>query len=240
MEIPLRRADRLYRITDYLRGRRLTTAQWLADRLEVSPRTIYRDIADLVRAGVPITGEAGVGYALARRLDLPPLMFDRRELEALAVGLRFTQAYGDRAMRAAAERAQAKIRGVVTRDLAEGMRETPAFVTRRTEAVAAHLAELLEAVERRAVVMLSYADAAGRASARNVWPLGALFSAQAWTLVAWCELREDFRSFRLDRITGLRVTARRYPVEQGRTLQDFFHDMQSRYGIPTSDFDPER
>lgn len=238
--MPLRRADRLYRITDYLRGRRLTTAQWLADRLEVSVRTVYRDIADLVRAGVPITGEAGVGYALARRLDLPPLMFDRRELEALAVGLRFAQAYGDATLRTAAERAQAKIRGVVPRELAERMRETPAFVTRRAEAVAPHLAELLEAVERRTIVALSYSDAAGRATARNVWPLGALFSAQAWTLVAWCELRGDFRSFRLDRIISIRATARRYPVEPGRTLQDFFHDMHSRYGIATSDFDPER
>jgi predicted DNA-binding transcriptional regulator YafY len=106
--------------------------------------------------------------------------------------------------------------------------------------VAAHLAELLEAVERRAVIELSYADAAGKPSVRSVWPLGALFSAQAWTLVAWCELREDFRSFRLDRIVSVRASARRYPVEQGRTLQDFFHDMHSRYGIATSDFDPDR
>lgn len=181
-----------------------------------------------------------MGYALTRRLDLPPLMFDRGELEALAVGLRFTQAYGDAALRTAAERAQFKIRGVVPRDLAERMRDTPAFVTRRTEGMAAHLAELLEAVERRAVIELSYADAAGKSSVRSVWPLGALFSAQAWTLVAWCELREDFRSFRLDRIVSVRASARRYPVEQGRTLQDFFHDMHSRYGIATSDFDPDR
>jgi predicted DNA-binding transcriptional regulator YafY len=236
----MRRADRLYRITDYLRGRRLTTAQWLASRLDVSVRTIYRDIADLMAAGVPITGEAGVGYALSRRLDLPPLMFDREEIEALAVGLRFTQAYGDDALRSAAERAQSKVRGIVSRTLADHMRELPAFVTRKGDDISARLGEVLRAIEERLVLELEYHDEASRQSTRLVWPLGVLFSAQAWTLVAWCELRDDFRSFRLDRVAALAPTGARYPLQIDRTLQAFFDTMKSRYGIDATDFDPER
>jgi predicted DNA-binding transcriptional regulator YafY len=236
----VRRADRLYRITEYLRGRRLTTAAWLAERLRVSVRTVYRDVADLVAAGVPVTGEAGVGYALARRLDLPPLMFDRAELEALALGLRFTQAVADAPLRGAAERAQSKIRAAVPRELAERMRDTPAFVARRDPATSARLAELLAAVDRRQVVRLEYADADGAATRRDVWPLAGLCSALAWTVVCWCELRHDFRTFRLDRIRALKTLARQYPVQPGRTLQDYFIRMRDSYGLSPTDFDPER
>ncbi len=91
----MRRADRLFQIVQLLRGRRLTTARWLAERLEVSPRTIYRDIADLIGSGVPVEGEAGVGYMLRPGMDLPPLMFDAEELAAIDLGLRFAQAVAD-------------------------------------------------------------------------------------------------------------------------------------------------
>jgi predicted DNA-binding transcriptional regulator YafY len=235
----VRRADRLYRITDYLRGRRLTTAQWLADRLDVCVRTIYRDLADLGRAGVPITGEAGVGYALARRIDLPPLMFDLEELEALAVGLRFAQASGDAALVRAAERAQAKIRSAVPRDRAEQMARTPAFVTKRAARESARLREVLAAVQQRRVMSLAYVDVAGAESQRAVWPLGVLFAGAAWSMIAWCELRNDFRAFRLDRLQRFEPTDRRYPVQPGRRLEDYFAEMEASHGIPTSDFDPE-
>jgi predicted DNA-binding transcriptional regulator YafY len=201
---------------------------------------VYRDVKDLVASGVPVTGEAGVGYALARRIDLPPLMFDRMELEALAVGLRFAQAFGDERLRAAAERARAKVRGAVPRELGERMRDLPAFITRRRGAQAALLGEVLRAVDAQQVLRLNYRDESGAATVRDVWPLGALFGAQAWTLVAWCELRKDFRTFRLDRIAVLAESGRTYAATAGRRLSDFFDDMGSRYGIPPSDFDPER
>lgn len=167
-------------------------------------------------------------------------MFTRDELEALALGLRFTQAAADAPMRSAAERAQAKIRAAVPRDLAERMRETPAFVTRRDPAVSARLAELLAAVDGRRVLRLDYADAKGAVTRRNVWPLAALCSALAWTVVAWCELRAAFRAFRLDRIRSLTPLARSYPVQPGRTLQDYFNRMHDEYGLAPTDFDPER
>src|SRR5690606_18867897 len=105
----MRRADRLFQIVQFLRSRRLTTAQWLASRLDVSVRTIYRDIQDLSLSGVPIEGEAGVGYMLRHSMDLPPLMFERSEIEALAIGARMVNGWGDPELQRAAESALAKI-----------------------------------------------------------------------------------------------------------------------------------
>lgn len=236
----MRRADRLYRITDYLRSRRRTTAEYLAQRLGVSVRTVYRDIADLEAAGVPVQGTAGVGYTLARRIDLPPLMFARDELKAVGLGLRFVQAFGDAAVRAAAERAEGKIRGVLPSSEVEGMREARAYVPRRDAQTAAHLATVLEAVDAREVLQLAYRDEAGRETEREVWPLGTLFGAQAWSAVAWCELRQALRTFRLDRIQRLVRSGRSFPETPGRRLDDYFTQMHLDYGIPPSHFDPDR
>lgn len=206
----------------------------------MSVRTIYRDIADLSASGVPVTGEAGLGYALSRRMDLPPLMFDRDEAEAMAIGLRFAQAYGDEALAYAAERAQAKLRSAMPRDLADRMRDLPAFVPKRAARSAARLVELTGRIERRDIVRLAYRDEYGHDTERDVWPLGLLCSAQAWSLVAWCTLREGFRSFRLDRIGDLRDTGATYPVQPGRRLEDFFTEMRAQYGLEAQDVDPER
>jgi predicted DNA-binding transcriptional regulator YafY len=236
----VRRADRLYRLTDYLRARRLTTAQWLSARLEVSVRTVYRDIADLIRAGVPIEGAPGVGYSLSRRMDLPPLMLDRAEVEALALGLRFTQALGDEPTAAAAERAQAKLRALVPGVLAERMRSLPAYVTRRAARSAARFAELPALIEDRRVLRLNYRDESGQDTEREVWPLGAICSSHAWSLVAWCELRNAFRAFRLDRIGSVVETPRRYEERPGRRLHDYFARLEAEHGVPARDFDPEQ
>lgn len=236
----MRRADRLYRITDYLRSRRLTTAEWLAQRVGVSVRTIYRDIADLVSAGVPIHGEAGVGYALARRMDLPPLMFDRGELAALALGLRFVIAHADDAVQAAAERARGKILGVLPREEAERMQDVKAFVPRGSAPAAARLADILAAVDRQEVLRIAYADERGSKTQRDVRPLGVLFGVAAWSMIAWCELRQAHRTFRLDRIRELHATGRTFAPEPGRGLQEYFDQMWMDYGIPTQHFDPAR
>src|SRR5437899_1479879 len=109
----MRRADRLFQIVQRLRRRGVTTAAQLAQALEVSERTVYRDVRDLQLSGVPILGEAGVGYALPRGFDLPPLMFTEEELEALVVGARMVQAWGDQKLARAAEDALSKIETVV-------------------------------------------------------------------------------------------------------------------------------
>lgn len=235
----MRRAERLYRITDYLRSRRRTTAEWLARELDVSPRTIYRDVADLIRAGVPVAGEAGVGYTLQRRVDLPPLMLDRAELEAVEVGLRFVRAYADSALGSAAANAQAKIRSIVPSETASSAAATPVFVP-RPRGVQAHLRAMLDAVHRRIKVRLHYRDERQVDTERTVWPLAVLFGGSHWTTVGWCELREGFRSFRLERIQALSVLSETYPDARGRRLEDFFREMEGLYGVRPSDFDPER
>ena len=236
----MRRAERLYRITDFLRLRRRTTAAWLAARLDVSPRTIYRDIADLVRAGVPVEGEAGIGYTLYRRLDLPPLMLTREELVAVELGLRFAQAYTDRTLGMAAASAQTKIRSIVPREIAASAAATPMLVPRGATTAQPVLTPLLGAVDRKAKVAMRYRDERNAETARIVWPLAVLFGGKTWTSVCWCELRDGFRSFRLDRVRSLEVTSERYPDVEGRRLEDFFREMHELHGVLASEFDPER
>lgn len=234
----MRRADRLFQIVQFLRSRRLTTAEWLADKLEVSKRTIYRDIADLCATGVPIEGEAGVGYVLRRKLDLPPLMFDRRELTALELGLRFVCTYAGPPLAAAAASAMSKVRSALPGDVARDAPLSALYVPKRNDAAVPALAPVLAAIDGRQKLRIGYADEAGNRTGRIIWPLGAFFWGTAWTVLSWCELREDFRSFRLERIERLEVMPERFPDRPGRRLSDYFRWIQETHSVPLSEFDP--
>ncbi|MDT8990853.1 YafY family protein [Curvibacter sp. APW13] len=222
----MRRADRLFQIVQLIRGRRLSTAAWLAQRLEVSERTIYRDVADLQAQGVPIEGEAGVGYRLGRGFELPPLMFSVQEAQALVASVRMSQGWQDPALAQASQVALGKILSVLppaARTAAQGM-AVYAPPIGLEPAVQTALAGLREAAHRRQRVRLSYADAEAQVSERTVRPLGCFFWGRVWTLAAWCESRRDFRSFRLDRIRQWRVeegAGARFADEAGKTLGDF-------------------
>jgi predicted DNA-binding transcriptional regulator YafY len=220
----VRRADRLFQIVQRLRRRGVTTARHLAETLEVSERTIYRDVQDLIASGVPILGEAGVGYALPRGYDLPPLMFTEAELEAILLGARIVQAWADAELARAADDALAKIETVLPPRLRERIPDATLFAPRlgQRAARAAGLGELRGAVKARHKVRFAYRDAGGKPSARTVWPLGLFYWGQTWSLGAWCELRDGFRNFRLDRIAELAVLEDTYPVERGKTLRDLF------------------
>ncbi|MCK0166845.1 YafY family transcriptional regulator [Jannaschia sp. S6380] len=201
----MRRADRLFRLVQILRDGRLRTAARLAEEMEVSERTIYRDIADLMASGVPIEGAAGVGYVMRSGYDLPPLMFTEAEITALALGARMAVAWGGPAMAAGARDALAKIEAVVPR-----REELRAALDRLGAPSMGQSAELRERLDRvdalirdRRVLLLDYADEVGRQTERRVQPLALWFWGRAWTLVAWCELRGDFRMFRIDRIRDL-------------------------------------
>lgn len=224
----MRRADRLFEIVQYLRGRRLTTAAQLAQWLEVSERTIYRDVADLAASGVPIDGEAGVGYRIRADFDLPPLMFDFDEIDALAIGARFVESWGGPALAGGARSALAKIAAALPKDKRAALESSRLFAP--DYFVDPKPGERLEALRRaigaRRVVELDYRDAAGQATRRRVWPLGIFFWGDAWSLGAWCELRGDFRNFRLDRVTRLAVLDEPYPDESGRRLPDYLRRMQ--------------
>lgn len=220
----MRRADRLFQIVQLLRRRRITTAARLSEELEVSERTIYRDVRDLIASGVPIEGEAGVGYALPRGFDLPPLMFQDDEIEALVLGARMVESWSDPALVRAAGRALEKIEAVLPDRLRPRVAASALFAPsfHIPESATAHLAELRAAVSERRKIRFGYAREGGARSTRTALPLGLFFMGTGWSLAAWCELRVQFRSFRLDRIHDLETLDERFEDVEGRTLPDFF------------------
>jgi predicted DNA-binding transcriptional regulator YafY len=218
----MRRADRLFRLVQLLRARRFATARFLAESLEVSERTVYRDVRDLSLSGVPIEGEAGVGYALRKGFDLPPLMFDYDEIEALTAGARMIQAWSSPRLARAAQAALDKISAALPAEKRIAMERTRIYAP--SFHVDPQLGTVLETM-REAIVSsrrltFAYKDEAGRASDRVVRPLGLYFWGQRWTLAAWCETRGDFRSFRLDRASVVAPGAR-FRDEPGKRLDDF-------------------
>ncbi|WP_437332526.1 helix-turn-helix transcriptional regulator [Sorangium sp. So ce394] len=225
----MRRADRLFQIVQQLRRRRVTTAARLSEELEVSERTIYRDIRDLIASGVPIEGEAGVGYALPRGFDLPPLMFQDDEIEALVLGARMVESWSDPALVRAARRALEKIEAALPERLRPRVAASALFAPSYhiPEGATAHLAELRAAVGERRKIRFGYAREDGARSTRTALPLGLFFMGTCWSLAAWCELRAEFRSFRLDRMHGLEVLDERFEEAEGRTLDDFFRFRQA-------------
>jgi predicted DNA-binding transcriptional regulator YafY len=224
----MRRADRLFRLVQVLRARRFATAKSLAEALEVSERTVYRDVRDLSLSGVPIEGEAGVGYALRRDFDMPPLMFDYEEIEALTAGARMVQAWSSPALAKAAQSALDKIAAALPADKRIAMDRTRLYAP--TFHVDRELGKVLDTM-REAIVearrlSFRYADEGGKPSERKVRPLGLYFWGQRWTLAAWCEMREDFRNFRLDRTANVAI-GNRFPDEPGKRLDDFLRAMRA-------------
>ncbi|MCA0242722.1 MAG: YafY family transcriptional regulator [Proteobacteria bacterium] len=224
----MRRADRLFELVQLIRGRRLSTAAWLAARLEVSERTVYRDVADLMAQGVPIDGEAGVGYRMRAGFDLPPLMFTQDEARALVAAIRIAQPRLDSGLAPQAERALSKILAVLppaVRAAAESLAlfapGAPADLATRDR-----LAVLREAIEQRRKLRVRYRDLADSESTRVLRPLACLYWDANWTLAAWCELRQDFRSFRVDRLLDLQVLDKRFRDESGRSLTDLLRQHQ--------------
>ena len=218
----MRRADRLFRIVQLLRRRRtVVTAAQIADRLEISERTVYRDIRDLIQAGTPIDGEAGVGYRLQPGYDLPPLMFDREEIQALVLGARIVAQFGDPALARASESILSKVAGVLPKELEPLLADTRLFVpkTRSGSRASAALAVAREALVAQRRLHVKYASEKGEETERTIRPLGLFFWGKTWTLAAWCEMRIGFRNFRLDRINAA-VVGDRFEEESGRTLRD--------------------
>jgi len=228
----MRRADRLFQIVQYLRGGRLVRARQLSEWLEVSERTIYRDIADLQASGVPIEGAAGVGYILRDGYDLPPLMFTREEIVALLAGARIIRAWGGAAMARAAEEAMVKIDAVIPERMRVRQSEVEihAFAAEMTDDVRALIDFLELAAGNRKRLSVAYSDAKGQPTERVLRPLGLWFWGKVWTLVAWCELRQDFRMFRLDRMADVKDTGEKFRPETGKTLKDFYRQMEEKHG----------
>src|SRR5688572_2324310 len=220
----MRRADRLFQIIQFIRRHRVTTAGALADALEVSERTVYRDIRDLVHSGVPIEGEAGVGYMLRKGFDLPPLMFTATEIEALVLGTRVVQSWADpelaRAAASALDRIATALPDALRNRLVESRLYAPGFHV--PPDVMDRLQHLREAVDAHRKTWVAYKDADGIATERIIRPLALSFFGYTWMVTAWCELRVDFRSFRLDRVAEVRVLDERFEDEPGKRIEDYF------------------
>ena len=227
----MRRADRLFQIIEILRRGTVTTARDLAGELEVSERTIYRDVQDLVSSGVPIEGEAGVGYVLTS-FDLPPVMFDRDEIEALVFGMRIVESFGDSELARAARRALAKVEAVLPGERRPYVEGTPLFAHAggAVHRPSFDLAIVRRAIRERNLVTFDYVDANGNATERTVRPLGMAFFGATWLLMAWCELREAFRVFRPDRIGTLSVDGEAFEQEEGKSLEAYLAHLAAEYG----------
>jgi predicted DNA-binding transcriptional regulator YafY len=223
----MRRADRLFQIVQHLRARRLTTAAQLAEWLHVSERTIYRDIRDLSLTGVPVEGEAGVGYRLGKDFDVPPIMFTLDEVEALATGARMVESWGGPVLASSARSALAKISLALPASRRGDVEQTRLFAPRfhldagLTAQVGLQLETIRQAILQKRKIDVQYLDAKDRFSQRRVWPMGLYFWGATWTVIGWCETRKDFRNFRVDRMRAVDMTEDTFREGEGRSLADF-------------------
>ncbi len=221
----MRRADRLFDILQTLRvATRPMTAATLAGRLEVTVRTVYRDIATLQGRRIPIEGAAGIGYVLQRGFDLPPLMFTADEIDAIAVGARLVRRLRDPGLQDAATRVLEKVATVLPDALRGGVLGAPFFVSdgEAEEPQGISLADLRRAIRETRKVRIIYCDAQDRRSDRTVWPVAMAYYVDVTLLGAWCELREDFRHFRVERITASAILDDRFSTDGGKLMDRWF------------------
>ena len=209
----MRRADRLLRVIQLLRRhRRPITGQSMAEELEISLRTLYRDIADLITDGVPIRGEAGVGYVLGEGYDLPPLMFKADELEAVMLGLSWVARQGDAVLRIAAQDSVAKIGAILPPHLKPLLFDAPLTVPPNynltTDSV--DLAVLRQAIRNQNKLHIVYRDEREQQTDRVIWPIGISYFDAQRIVIGWCELRLGFRHFRSDRIENMDILSEKY------------------------------
>ncbi|MGB8634783.1 MAG: YafY family protein [Rhodanobacteraceae bacterium] len=235
----MRRADRLFQIIHALQGRRSAMpARRLAELLQVSQRTIYRDISDLQTSGVPVEGEAGVGYMLRKGSDIPPLMFTADELEALVIGARFVRAFAGARMASAAQSAMTKIEAVLPEELKQRQGRTRIFAPVWQDRVQKQHAQVLdrlhEAIESREVLAICYRDLKEQTTRRDVEPLCLAFWGGSWTLGGWCRLRRDFRNFRLDRISVFDTAGEHFQDTVERGMRAYLAALHPHSGIPSA------
>ena len=214
----MRRTDRLFDLIQILRDGRLHKASEMAARLEVSNRTIWRDMATLMASGLPVEGERGVGYILRAPITLPPMVLTSAELEAFRLGTRLVAEGADPGLARAARSLATKIGAVTPAPPEPDEDGLFVFTGREATRAAPHMPMLRAAVRDHERLTITYVDVEGTESHRDVRPLQLEFWGRVWTLAAWCEARRDFRSFRVDRILAISPTGETFPDEPGRDL----------------------
>lgn len=222
----MRRADRLFRIINLLRGHRhAVTARQLSEALEVSERTIYRDIQTLSLSNVPIDGEAGVGYRLSHHYDLPPLMFETSEVEALLFGAKMVQTWSDRQLASSANSAMQKILAILPKEIHVSEDDVQSFVPVIDPRYKAFSEEIRSAIRKKQILEIDYQREDKEFSNRRIQPLGLVFWGRVWTVIAWCELRNAYRMFRLDRIINLAETTEQFTLSAEKNIDHCLQQM---------------
>jgi len=220
----MRRADRLFDIIQVLRATsRPVTAAALAEQLEVTVRTVYRDVATLQARRVPIEGAPGIGYVLRRGFDLPPLMFTTEEIDAIVVGARLVRRIRDPKLHEAAARVLAKVTMVVPEALRAQLASAPLYVSDGDAEVPHGVdpAVLRTAIREQRKLRISYRDEHGNATRRTIWPIAMAYYVDVTLIGAWCELRNDFRNFRVERIVSSQVLNERFQTDNGRLMAEW-------------------
>ena len=239
----MRRADRLMQIIQMFRRhsaarRGPLTARAIARELEVTTRTVYRDIAALMANGVPLRGEAGVGYVMGEGYDLPPMMFSVDELEALMLGARMVSVQGDDELARSARDAIAKIAAVVPGQLRASLLDAPLYAPDFgvSEIDVVDAADIRAALRQNTKLVIHYEDAEGDETMRTIWPVALAYHKGTRLLAAWCELRGDFRHFRVDRMHRLVCTTDKVPERR----EALFHRWWKQEGGGKEDYQLDR
>lgn len=217
----MRRSDRLFDLIQILRDGKLHRAADLATRLEVSTRTVWRDMATLMASGLPIEGERGVGYMLREPITLPPVALTRDEFEAMRLGMALVSSAADPALARAAASLRAKISAVSPAGAQESGADAFVFASPEAAKAAQHLGLLRRAVRERLTLRLAYRDPSGRDSLRRIRPLQLEFWGRVWALITWCDSVNDFRIFRVDLIVSVAPDGGAFLPEPGKTIEDF-------------------
>jgi predicted DNA-binding transcriptional regulator YafY len=228
----MRRADRLFRIIQILRRRRTpVTANDIAEELETSLRTVYRDIAQLLADRVPIRGEAGIGYVLERGFDMPPLMLTPDEVEAAILGAQWVTGRADKALSRAASDLIAKIGAVIPEHLRPLVLD-PALTSpnwRPVQPDSIDMGRMRAAIHAQTKVAVRYSNLKEESTARTIWPIAVSYFEAVRVIVAWCELRASFRNFRTDRVLEAQFLADRYPTPRVRLLAAWKKQMKQEH-----------
>lgn len=225
----MQRAERLNNIVHHLRRmHQAVTAETLAEVFEVSPRTIYRDIQNLIDSGVPINGEAGVGYVIDKRYHLPPIMFDTDELEAIALGIGMVSNWTDELFAAKAQSAYKKIQATLPAPLIHELHQISTFSAPSRYKIPWEVSftQVRECIRKRKKIQFNYLDLQDQTSQRTIWPLALISFSPVWLLAGWCELRQSFRNFRLDRLSEFVVLDNRYPNEKDKNLAAYLKQVK--------------
>lgn len=220
----MRRSDRLFDIIQHLRtATGPVTAATIARELEVTPRTIYRDIATLQARRVPIDGAAGIGYVLRKSFDLPPLMFTADEVEAIAIGARLVRRLRDTKLQEAADSVFSKVTVVLPEALRRQLTETPVYVSPgdTVEPQGVDLADVRSAIRDSRKLHIAYVDEQGRRTNRTVWPIAMAYYVDVTLVGAWCELRNGYRNFRVERIQSSKVLDELFDQDNGRLFREW-------------------